>query len=125
MLRRSSKRALQLDEADALLAGLGGLDQCRHEGRLVARAVHRRLDRNHVGVAGGCPDERLDARPERLVRKMDEDVGAPDLLEQVAGALVQRKPRLRDRAPLLVFELGPVEPDDLLQVGQVEEAVDR
>ena len=41
---------LQLDDAGHLLAGLGGPDQRADEGRVVADAVHRHLDRNGARV---------------------------------------------------------------------------
>ena len=52
---------LQLDEAHALLARLGGADERRDDGRLLARPVHGRLQRAHGGVGGGGADEALDA----------------------------------------------------------------
>ena len=58
---------LQLHEADRLLAALGGFDQGRHQLRIVGRAVHGQLDREHIGVAHGLLDQAFDARGERVV----------------------------------------------------------
>ena len=65
---------LQLDDADALLAVLGRLDQRRGERRVVARPVDGRLQRRHGRIPGGRAHERLDARRERVVRVLDDDV---------------------------------------------------
>ena len=73
---------LQLDEADGLLAVLGAVDQGRDERAVVGGAVDGRLHRDHVGVVRGRGGERLEARPERLVRLMHEDVAAADLVEE-------------------------------------------
>ena len=57
---------------------------------------------DHVRVLDGVADERLDARRERVVRKMDEHVAASDLREEVAPTVRGGEPRLRDRYPRLV-----------------------
>ena len=67
---------LELDQADRLLAALGRADQRRHERRVVARAVHGLLDREHVRVVGRLLDEALDRGRERVVGVVDEDVAA-------------------------------------------------
>ena len=72
---------LQLDEADRLLAFLGALDQRADEDAVVARAVHGRLHRDDVRVAHGSLREHLEARAERPVRLVYEDVAASDLVE--------------------------------------------
>ena len=74
---------LQLDEAHALLAVFGALDQGGDERAVPARPVDRRLHRDHIRVAGGGLHERLEAGGERLVGLVDEEVAAPDLCEQV------------------------------------------
>ncbi len=78
---------LELDEADALLARLGGLDQRGNDRRVLARPVHRRLDPDRVGVDDGRSYERLDRRRERVVWEMDEDVALADLVEELARRL--------------------------------------
>ena len=115
---------LQLDEADRLLPLLGAVDQRRDERAVVGRAVDRRLHRDHVGVRRGGGGECLEARPERLVGLMDEHVATADLVEEARRVLHAGEARLRHRRPRLVLEVGPVEPHELHQVGEVEEALD-
>ena len=90
---------LQLDEADRLLPVLGAVDQRRDERAVVGRAVHRSLHRDHVGVVGGGRGEGLEARPERLVRLVHEQVGTADLVEDPRRLLDAREARLGDRRP--------------------------
>ena len=115
---------LQLDEADALLAVLGALDQRRDEWAVPARPVDRSLHRDHVRVAGGGLHERLEAGRERLVGLVDEEVAAPDLREQVARVLRVHQPRGRHSERRLELELRTVEVDQLVEVREVEWAVD-
>ena len=74
---------LELDEADRLLPVLGALDQRADEHAVVARAVHGRLHRDDVRVADGGLREDLEARAERAVRLVHEDVAATDLVEDL------------------------------------------
>ena len=99
---------LQLDDADGLLALLRRLDQCGCDRRVLARAIDRRLQCDHVIVAGGGADERLDARSERVVRVVDDDVSARDLGEELVGVLVAQPP-LGERHPWRVLQIGAVE----------------
>ena len=115
---------LQLDEADRLLSVLGAVDQRRDERAVVGGAIDGRLHRDHVGVVGRGGGEGLEARPERLVRLMDEQVAAADLVEEAARVLHAREARLRDRHPRLGLQIGPVETRELHQVGEVEQALD-
>src|SRR5581483_3145052 len=115
---------LELDEADALLAVLRRLDQRRHERRLVARPVHGRLQADHVGIGRGGANERLEARAERLVRVVDEDVVGPNLVEEIALVVDQGEPHVRDRHPRVVLQVGAVELDELRRVREVERLVD-
>ena len=78
---------LDLDEADGLLAALRGVDQRRHERRVVARPVHRRLDRDHLGIGRRAVDVRLEARRERVVGVVDEEVARADRGELLGGGL--------------------------------------
>ena len=117
----------QLDEADGLLAAFGGADQRRDERRVVARAVHRLLDREHVGVVRRLLDELLDGR-ERVVRVVDEHVAPAQQREQV-GALAVLGERARDqRRPRRLAQLAQGgrgrDLHDLPQVGEVEQARD-
>ena len=116
--------SLQLHEADALLAVLGALDQRRDERAVAARPVNRGLHRDHVGIAGGGLHERLEAGGERLVRLVDEEVAAADLREQVPRGLGVHEPRWRHPERRLVLELRPVEFGQLVEVREVEGAVD-
>ena len=81
----------QLDEADRLLALLGAVDQRRHQRAVVGGAVDRRLHRDHVGIGGSGCGERLEARPEGLVRLVHEQVAAPDLVEEPAASLTRAR----------------------------------
>ena len=115
---------LQLDEADALLAGLGGGHERRHDRRLVARPVHGRLEGANRRVDGRRADVLLEARRERVVRVLDEDVGAADLGEDVAVLERRAQPGLGRRPPRLVLQLGPVQSRELGHLREVEQAVD-
>ena len=98
---------LELDHADRLLAALGRADERRDERRVVGRAVHGLLDREHVGVGDRLLDEALDRRRERVVGVVDEDVAAAHLGEEVhALGLLALQARLRDRRPRRVAQLA-------------------
>ena len=89
---------LDLDQAHRLLAALGGADQRRHQRRVVARAVHGLLDREHVGVVDRLLDEALDRAHERVVRVVEQDVALAHRGQHVGLlVLVGLQPRLRDR----------------------------
>ena len=108
---------LQLDQAHGLLPGLGGGDQGGGQGRLLARAVDGRLEPAHVRVGGRAAHERLDGGGERVVRQLDERVGASQRREQRRGGRSGERPA-RDPDPGLVLQLGSVEPRDLRQLDQ-------
>ena len=55
---------------------------------------------------------------------MDEDVPAPDLVEELAVGCRDREARLGHAPPALLLEIGAVEVDDLVEVGEVEQPVD-
>ena len=75
---------LELDEGHHLLAFARRLRQRRHDARLVApRAVQRLLDREHARVASRGRDEGFDARGERLVREVHENVAGANVAEDV------------------------------------------
>ena len=74
---------LELDEADRLLSLLGALDEGADEDAVVARAVHGRLHRDDVGIAHRGLREHLEARDERAIRLVHEDVAAADLVEDL------------------------------------------
>src|SRR5439155_19700634 len=78
---------LELHEADRLLPLLGAVDQRADERAVVAGSVDGRLDRDDVRVPGGGLDERLEARSERFVRLLDEQVAAADLVEEARAVL--------------------------------------
>src|SRR5215475_11349365 len=67
MFARSSKRALTSTKHTACLPRSDAR-------RVVGRAVHGLLDREHVRVVGRLLDEALDRADERVVRVVDEDV---------------------------------------------------
>ena len=57
-------------------------------------AVERLLDREHVRVARGLLDERLDRGRERVVRVVHEDVAVAQDPEEVGRLVGAREPRL-------------------------------
>ena len=116
---------LELDQHHRLLALLGRADQRRHHRRVARGAVDRVLDREHVGVVDGLLEEALDRRRERVVGVLDEDVALADGGEQVGRRVaLAAQARPRHALPLGVAQLGPLEPGQLDQVGQVEQPVD-
>ena len=117
---------LDLDEADRLLAALGGADQRRDERRVVARAVHGLLDREHVGVVDGLLDEALDRAHEGVVRVVQEDVALAHRAQHVGLlVLVGLQRVLRDRRPRRVAQVRvPGDLDDVPEVVEVQQAVD-
>ncbi len=118
---------LQLDQRDRLLAALGGVDQRRHQRRVVARAVDGLLDREHVRVGDGLLDEALDRGRERHVRVVHEQVAFAHRAEHVrALALAAQQPRMGDPDDRLLAQLDVAgQLDDLPQRAHVEQAVDR
>ena len=107
---------LQLDEADALLAGLGALDQRRDERRLVARAVDGRLQRD--ARRGSLAAARMNARSSSRTTRTGggRRRRARRISAKSRSAVVDRASRgLRDRPPRLVLQLGAVELGELHQ----------
>ena len=88
---------LELDQRHTLLSSLRGLDERRHHGRVLARPVESRLDRENRRVARRREQEGLEARGERVEWVMDEDVAAPDLGEKVVHVRRRRKARMGHR----------------------------
>ena len=117
---------LQLHQADRLLALFRCLDQPGDQRRVVGRAVHGHLDREHVGVLDRLLDEALDAGGERLVGVVHQDVALAHRGENVGLVLLRVAEGGRgDRGPRLVAQVAvAVEPVDLPQVGEVEQPVD-
>ena len=118
---------LELDQADRLLAALGRADQRRDERRVVARAVHGLLDREHVRVGDRLLDEALDRGGERVVGVVDEQVA----LAHRARARRAARPRRRCRRGWVTGVHGSSRSSrvagqlhDLPQVLEVEQAVD-
>ena len=118
---------LDLDQAHGLLAALGGADQRRDERRVVARAVHGLLDREHVRVVDRLLDEALDRGHERVVRVVEQDVALAHRGQHVGLlVLVGLQPRLGDRRPRRVAQVasGPGCSTIVPQVLEVEQPVD-
>ncbi len=111
----------QLDHGRDLLAVARGLHQRRHEGRVVAGAVERLLDRQHVRVLGGGAHE-LDHRQEGLVGVVQHDVAAADPLEGVLRLLVELGHARREARVLEVGALDQLPDRD--QAVQVDRPVD-
>ena len=115
---------LQLDEAHRLLPLLCAVDQRADEDAVVTGAVDRRLDRDDLRVARGGLDERFEARPERFVRLLHEQVAPADLVEEPGAVLRPSEPWLCDGDPCLVLQLRTIDRRDLAEIGQVELAFD-
>src|ERR1700675_3460272 len=56
---------------------------------------------------------------------MDENVVPPDLRKQLVGVGRRGEPRLHNRKTRLVLEVGPIEADELLELGEIEQALDQ
>ena len=98
---------LQLDHTHDLLAVLRRLDERRRDRRVVARAVDRRLQRDDLRIRGRSLQECFDARPEGVVRVVDDDVPARDLLEEIVAR--DGEAPLRVGRPRRVLEIGTIE----------------
>ena len=125
MLRRSSKRAFSSTQADRLLARPRRSRSAPGRAALVARAVDGRLHRDHVRIVG----RRLRRTPRSssgTTRRAGGRAGRRGgSRRRSARALFDaREARLGDRHPGLVLQVGPVERDELHQVGEVEQALD-
>ena len=116
---------LELDQRHTLLSLLRGLDERGHHRRVLACPVESRLDRENRRVARRCQQEGFEARRERVEWVMDEDVAAPDLGEKVVRVRRRRKAGMGHRHPAFIFQVGPVEIDQFVQVGQVEQSRDQ
>ena len=112
---------LELDQGRHRLAGLGRLDQCRHDRAAVAGAVERLLDRDHVRVARRLLHE-LNHHLEALVGVVDDEVLLADGGEAVAAEILDPlgKARRVGREQQVRAVLG----DHLRHVGQAQDAVD-
>ena len=108
MLRRSSKRALSSTRQTACFRPRP-LDERRDRHGRVARPVDGRLQRHDLGLARG--DERLDARVERVVRVVDEEVAAPDPRRAARPACACERAAVAGRQGCA--EVGPVEAREL------------
>ena len=100
---------LQLDEADRLLALLGGAHQRRDDRRVAAGAVHGLLDRQDVRVLDGLLHEPLDAGVEVVVGVVHQDVAVADDGEHVEPlALLGPQPHAGARLPARVAQVRAV-----------------
>src|SRR5262245_967080 len=116
---------LELDEADRLLALLRTLDERADEDAVLARAVDGGLHRDHTRIAHGGLGEHLEARDERPVRLVHEDVPAAHLVEDLReGALGGREARRDNGDPGVELQIRTVDRDELPELGQVEWALD-
>src|SRR5262245_26397498 len=116
---------LELDEADRLLALLRTLDERADEDAVLARAVDRGLHRDHPRIAHGGLGEHLEARDERAVRLVHEDVPSAHLVEDLReGALGGSQAGRNHGDPGLELQVRTVDRDELPELGQVEWALD-
>ncbi len=91
---------LHLDQADGLLALLGGAHERRDDRRVAAGAVDGLLDGEDVRVLDGLLHEALDAGVEVVVGVVHQDVAVADGREHVrALALLGPQARARARLP--------------------------
>src|SRR5882672_5985729 len=116
---------LQLNQRHALLPLLCRFDQCGNDGRVLARAIQRGLQCDDRRIARRREQKSFEARRERVERVVDEDVVPPDLREQLVGVSRRREAWMYNRKPCLVFEVGPIEADELLQLGKIEQTLDQ
>ena len=117
---------LKLHQRDRLLAAFGGVDQRWYQWRVVARAVHGLLDREHVRVRDGLLDEALNRCREGHVRVVHEQIAFAHRPEHVrALALAAEQPRVGDPHEWLLAQLGVSgKPHDLPQGAHVEQSID-
>src|SRR5262245_42587927 len=111
----------EFDQHRDLFAVLGGLDQRFDYRRVLAYAVERLFDRQHVRVARGLAQE-FDHRRERLVGVMEQNVLMAYGVEDVISGTQRRRRCRRER---LVLQLRQVELVERHQVGDVQGAVNR
>src|SRR5262245_9027503 len=112
---------LEFDQHRDLFAVLGGFDQRFDYRRILAHAVERLFDRQHVRVARRLAQE-FDHGRDRLVRVMEQDVLMAYDVEDVFPRAQRRRRGRRER---LVFQLRQVELVERHQVGDVQGAVNR
>src|SRR5262247_581695 len=112
---------LEFDQHRDLFAVLGGFDQRFDYRRILAHAVERLFDRQHVRVARGLTQE-FDHRRERLVGVMEQNVLVAYGVEDVFSGTQRRRRCRRER---LVLQLRQVELVERHQVGDVQGAVNR
>ncbi len=115
----------QLDKADRLLSVLGALDERADQDAVVARAVDGRLHRDHLRIPHRCLGEHVEASTERAVRLVHEDVRPSNLVEDPRRlGLGGGEARRNRRYPGLVLQVRAVEGHQLLELGEVERALD-
>ena len=83
---RSSKRACSSTSATACLPRSVASISAGHQRRVVARAVHGLLDREHVRIGDGLLDEALDRGREGVVGVVDEHVAFAHRAQHVGAA---------------------------------------
>ena len=116
---------LHLDQADRLLALLGGAHQGRDDRRVAARAVHGLLDREDVGVLDRLLDEALDAGVEVVVGVVHQDVAAADDGEDVELlALLRPQAGPGARLPAGVAQPRPVHSGQRPERREIERRAD-
>ncbi len=111
---------LQLDHDRHRLAGLGRVFQRLDDRRALARAVERPFDRHDVGIGGRLLQE-LEHDVEGLVRVVDHDVLLADGGEAVPMMLADALRETADEGQ--EFEVRPVGDDQLIGVGQPNQAL--
>ena len=111
---------LELHQCRYRLAGVGSLDQGRHDRAILAGAVERLLDRHHVRVARRLLDE-LHHHLEALVRMVDDEILVADGGEAIAAEVLDafRKARRVGGEQ----QVGAILRDHLRHVGQAQDAV--
>ena len=117
---RLVEAGLQLHQGRDVLAPVGGLDQGRDDGAVLAGAVEGLLDGQHVGVRGGLPQE-LHHHVEALEGVVDEDVLLADGGEAVAPVLAN--PLRIAGLEGLELQVGAIGRDQLGQLRHAQHAV--
>ena len=111
---------LELDHRSHRFARLGGIAQRADHRSLLARAVQRLLDRQHIGIAGSLAQERQH-HVERFIRVVDDDVFFADRGEAIA--IVFAHPFGKPRRVRLELQRGQIDVDDLGKVGDPQQAI--
>ncbi len=108
---------LEFDQRGNGLACLGRFDQRFHDRGVVRGAIERLLDRNHVGIERGLPQE-LHHHVEAFERMMDDEILGADGGEAIAAMVADAFGEARDIG--LELQIGAFIEDELLEFRQTQ-----